>query len=92
MRIACLVLDFLAHWERHLLCEDVAYPVQFHRLTPIVECARHKHFARVVRPRFKCGGPSGQRCNPCQWSLCHRKKGTGAIDSSVVAGSRGVLP
>lgn len=48
---ACLVVDSLSRRHRHFLCKDISHSVQFHRLTPIIEGARHEDLVRAVRPR-----------------------------------------
>lgn len=60
---ACLVVDSLDRRERDSLGEDVSHPVQSHRLTPIIERARHEHLVGVVRPTCKCEQPASQRSN-----------------------------
>lgn len=67
---AYLVLNLLTHRERHFLDKDAANPVQFHRLTPIIESARDEHLVRIVWPTHQCEEPSSQRSNS-YYCLCH---------------------
>lgn len=66
---AYLVLNLLTYRERHFLDKDAANPVQFHRLTPIIESACDEHLVRIVRPTHQCEKPTSQRSNSL--CLCH---------------------
>lgn len=79
-----LVLDFLSDRKRNFLCENVAHPIQFHRLTPIIESARHEHLVRSVRPLCKCEEPSSQRSNPTE-SVCATGVGIGGFKTRALS-------
>jgi hypothetical protein len=60
-----LVLDLLVRRrQRDFFGKDVADPVQFHRLPPIIKGACNEHLLCTVRPTCKCEEPTSQRSNP----------------------------
>ena len=50
MKDTYLILNLLTCRQGHFFDEGIAYPVQFHCLTPIIKSARNEHLVRIVRP------------------------------------------